>query len=164
MLDRIFDRIKKKKERNVAVFVDGPNMLRKEFNIDLSKVKAKVGKFGNLKIGKVYLNQYASSKLVEAIINQGFEVSVCATDIDVIMAVEATETVFNDNIDVICFVTRDSDFIPAINKAKMHGKDTVVLLVDESSAIALKNVADYVIILDKEKRGMKWIFLLVREL
>jgi len=152
MFEKVLDRFKKKKEKNIAVFVDGPNMLRKEFNLDLGKVKNTIRKFGNIKIGKVYLNQFAPSKLVEAIINQGFEVSVCVSDIDVIMAVEATETVINESIDIICLVTRDSDFLPAIIKAKQHGKDTIVILVDESSGAALKNAADYVVVLDKRDR------------
>ncbi len=152
MLERVWDKFKTKKEKKVAVFIDGPNMLRKEFSLDLGKVKGIINKLGVMKIGKVYLNQFAPGKLVEAVINQGFEVAVCVSDIDVMMAVEATETVFNPNIDVICLVTRDSDFLPAIVKAKQHGKDVAVILVDESSGSALKNAADYVIVLDKERK------------
>jgi uncharacterized protein (TIGR00288 family) len=153
MFEKVWDKLRKSKTKNVAVFIDGPNMLRKEFSLDLNKIKGLIAKLGVIKIGKVYLNQFAPSKLVEAVVNQGFEVSVCVSDIDVLMAVEATETVFNPNIDIICLVTRDSDFLPAIVKAKQHGKDVAVILVDESSGSALKNAADYVIILDKEKKG-----------
>lgn len=153
MLGKVLDKLKKTKTKTVAVFIDGPNMLRKEFSLDLNKIKGTINKLGVIKIGRVYLNQFAPSKLVEAVVNQGFEVSVCVSDIDVLMAVEATETIFNPNIDVICLVTRDADFLPVIVKAKQHGKDVAVILVDESSGAALKNAADYIIILDKEKRG-----------
>lgn len=152
MFESVLSKLKKKTAKNIAVFIDGPNMLRKEFSLDLGKIKGLINKMGTMKIGKVYLNQFAPGKLVEAVINQGFEVSVCVSDIDVIMAVEATETVFNQHIDMICLVTRDSDFLPVIVKAKQHGKDVAVILVDESSGAALKNSADYVIILDKERR------------
>lgn len=40
--------------KNMAVFVDGPNILRKEFNIDLSQVKRSISKFGKIKIGRVF--------------------------------------------------------------------------------------------------------------
>lgn len=141
-----------KKKKNVAIFVDGPNMLRKELNVDLRQIKEIGEQFGRIKIGKVYLNQFAPTKLSEAVVNQGFEVEISVGDVDVMMAVEAATTGFNKNIDVICFVTRDSDFIPALQKAKSLGKETVAILVDESSAAALKNSADYIVILNKKVR------------
>lgn len=144
---------KKFKRKNIAVFVDGPNMLRKELNIDLHQVKEIIKSFGKIKIGRVYLNQYAPTKLAEAVVNQGFEIKISVGDVDVMMAVEATAAAFNDNIDTICLVTRDSDFLPAMVQAKAHGKETIVILVDESSAAALKNSADYIVVL--ENRGRK---------
>jgi len=142
---------KQEKKRNIAVFVDGPNILRKELQIDLEEVKRVLSNFGNIKIGKVFLNQYASDKLLEAVANQGFESVIAVGDVDVYMAVDATEAVFNPSINAIAFVTRDSDFLPAVMKAKSHGKDTIVVLAEEASAAALKNTADYVIVLGKKK-------------
>jgi uncharacterized protein (TIGR00288 family) len=140
-----------KSKKKIAVFVDGPNILRKEFGIDLQQITSAVEHFGTVKIGKVFLNQYASNKLIEAVVNQGFESIITVGDVDVSMAVEATETIFNDEIDVIAMVTRDSDFLPAIVKAKRYGKETVVALVDEASAVALKNTADHVVVLKPRK-------------
>jgi uncharacterized protein (TIGR00288 family) len=145
-----------KGDKNIAVLVDGPNMLRKELSIDLHQIKNIVKQFGSIKIGKVYLNQYAPSKLAEAVVNQGFEIITCVGDVDVMMAVEATAIAHNPKIDIICLVTRDSDFIPAINKTKELGKSTIVVSVDESSAAALKNSADIVVILEKNsKKGYR---------
>ena len=137
------------KPSNIAVFVDGPNILRKELNIDLNEISKSLKKHGTIKIGKVFLNQYASNKLIEAVINQGFESIITVGDIDVNMAADAVEAIFNPSIDIIAFVTRDSDFLPAIIKAKRNGKDTIVLLAEESSAVSLKNNADHVIVLGK---------------
>ena len=139
--------IKKEKGRNIAVFVDGPNILRKELGIDLETIKQVLEKHGNLKIARVFLNQFASNKLVEAVVNQGFETSLTVGDVDVAMACDATEAVFNKAIHSIAFVTRDSDFLPAIMKAKRYGKQTIVVLAEEASAAALKNTADVVIVL-----------------
>ena len=137
------------KKKNLAVFIDGPNILRKELNIDLKDVKDVLGNFGEIKIGKVFLNQYASNKLVEAVVNQGFESVITVGDIDVAMAADAVESLFNKTINAIAFVTRDSDFLPAVVKAKRYGKDTIVILAEEASAAALKNTADHVIFLGK---------------
>ena len=151
----MFDKVKKnlgrvmpkKRLKNLAVFIDGPNILRKDLSIDLGDIKKAVKPYGKLRIAKVFLNQFASNKLVEAVANQGFEAVMTVGDIDVAMAVEATESIFNKNIQTIVFVSRDSDFLPAVVKAKRYGKETIVVLAEQSSAAALKNTADEVIVL-----------------
>ncbi|MCR4369373.1 MAG: TIGR00288 family NYN domain-containing protein [archaeon] len=136
-------------EKNLAVFIDGPNILRKELGIDLADIRKSLKKFGKVKIGRVFVNQYASNKLLEAIVNQGFESVLTVGDIDVSMACDAVEAVYNPAIDSVVFVTRDSDFLPAIMKAKRAGKETIVILAEEMSAAALKNHADSVIVLGR---------------
>ena len=145
--NRLSKVMKKKDLKNLAVFVDGPNILRKELNINLGEVKSILMKFGDIKIGRVFLNQYASDKLVEAVVNQGFESIITVGDIDVSVASDAVEAIYNNNIDSIAFVTRDSDFLPAIIKAKRAGIETIVVLAEKASAAALKNNADHVVIL-----------------
>jgi uncharacterized protein (TIGR00288 family) len=142
-------------EPNVAVYVDGPNVVRKEFDLDLDELREKVGEFGNIKVGKVFLNQYASDKLIEAIVSQGFEAALGLggekakeSDVDVYMAVNAMESVFSDDIDVVVLVTRDTDFLPVIQKAKEHGKETVIMGMDPGFSTALKNAADQVVTLE----------------
>jgi uncharacterized protein (TIGR00288 family) len=140
---------KEKSRKKVALFVDGPNMLRREFDVDLSEVKKKVEEYGSLSIAKVFLNQFAPDKLIEAVINQGFEPVIVSTDdVDAPMAAEAMEAVFNQNIDIIALMTRDADFQLVVSKSKKLGKDTIVI-GSEPFAAALKNTADHVIILKK---------------
>ena len=152
----MFENVQKKiskviapKQKNIAVMVDGPNILRKEFDINLTDIKNVVEKHGTIKIGKVFLNQFASNKLIEAVVNQGFESVITVGDVDVAMGVEATEAIFNNTIHAIAFVTRDSDFLPAIVKAKRYGKETIVVLIEESAAAALKNTADVIVVVGK---------------
>ena len=147
---KIAEVVKAREKKGIAVFVDGPNILRKELNVDLAEIKKILDKYGKIKVGRVFLNQYASNKLVEAVVNQGFESIITVGDIDVSMASDAVEAIYNPTINIIAFVTRDSDFLPAIIKAKRSGKETIVMLVEEAAAAALKNNADHVIILKKE--------------
>ncbi len=142
-------------EPNVAVYVDGPNVIRKQFDLDLDALREKVEGFGTIKVGKVFLNQYASEKLIEAIVSQGFEPALGLggekdkeSDVDVYMAVNAMESVFSDEIDVVVIVTRDADFLPVVQKAKEHGKETVVIGMEPGFSTALQNAADEVIELD----------------
>ena len=150
----VLDRVKKKMNRgpNVAVYVDGPNVIRKEFDLDLDHLRSEISDLGTIKVGKVFLNQYASEKLIEAIVSQGFEAALGLggekdkeSDVDVYMAVNAMESVFNDDIDTIVLVTRDTDFLPVIQKAKEHGKETVIMGMEPGFSTALKNAADQVI-------------------
>lgn len=138
---------KKERAKNLAVFIDGPNILRKELHVNLQDIKKVLQPFGQVKVGKVFLNQYASEKLMEAVVNQGFESVITVGDIDVAMAVEATEAIFNPSIHAIAFVSRDSDFWPAIIKAKRYGKETIAVMAKEASASAVKNTADHVVVL-----------------
>jgi uncharacterized protein (TIGR00288 family) len=136
--------------KSVALLIDGPNMLRKEFNFDLDVVQEILADYGKIRVGKVFLNQYASDKLIEAIVNQGLSPLIVAGDIDVQMAVEAFEAIHNPNIDVVALMTRNTDFLPLINIAKENGKETIVIGAEPGFSIALKNSADSTIVLKKQ--------------
>lgn len=148
------------KKPNVALFVDGPNLIRKEFDIDLDKFRTMVESYGKIQIAKVFLNQFASEKLIEAITNQGFEVimglggerDVETSDVDVYMATEAMEAIRNENIDVIIIATRDADFLPVVQKAKKYNKYTVVVGAEPGLSTALRNAADKIEIVQEMSR------------
>lgn len=128
--------------KNIAVFVDGPNLLRREFNFDLRKLTAKIEAMGAISIAKVFLNQFAPQKLIEAVSAEGMESVITPVDCDVALATELMEAVYNPNIDVICIVTRDGDFQPPIMKAKEHGKETVAFGVRKNLSESLINSVD----------------------
>ena len=137
----------------VAFFIDGPNMIRKEFNIDLKELRKRVEKYGRIVIGKVFLNQFASEKLIEAVANEGFE-SVIAlgdpeqkTDIDVAVTVHAMDAVQNPEIEIIALATRDADFLPLIQKIKEKGKIALLVTVEPGLAVSLRHASDHVEIL-----------------
>ena len=142
MLDGIFG----KRTPNIAVLVDGPNILRKAFNIDLVEIKKEISKHGTIRIAKIYLDQYASDKLIEAMVNLGFETEITTGDVDVTMAIEAMEYVLDKNIDIIALMTRDTDYRPVLVKAKKQGKKTIIIATDVAFSAALRNTADKLII------------------
>ena len=148
VIDKLKSLVKQREEKNIALLVDGPNVIRKDVNVDLEGVKRKVEKYGRIKIGKVFLDQYASDKLIEAVTNQGYEPVITTGDVDVTMAVYAVEQVFNPNIQIIALMTRDIDFRPVIVKAKEKGKETIVIGADPGFSVALKKTADIVIFAD----------------
>ena len=143
---------RKRPEKNLAIFVDGPNLLRKEFTLDLRELRKRAEKYGKIVVAKVFLNQFAPEKLIEAIINEGFRVEMVLAekedmDVDVSLAIDAMETLLTKNIDVLILATRDTDFIPLIHKAKEYGKEVIVFGVNKGFSAALKNAADKVEVL-----------------
>ncbi len=148
VIDKLKSFVRQKEEKNIALLVDGPNVIRKDVNIDLEGVKKKVEKYGRIKICKVFLDQYASDKLIEAVTNQGYEPVITTGDVDVTMAVYAVEQVFNPSIQILALMTRDIDFRPVIVKAKEKGKETIVIGADPGFSVALKKTADIVIFAD----------------
>lgn len=142
----ILKRIFGKEKPDIALLVDGPNILRKQFNIDLVEVRKEISKVGNIRYAKIYLDQYASDKLIEAMVNQGFETETTTGDVDVTMAIEAMEFVLDPNIDTIALMTRDIDYRPVLIKAKARGKKTMIIATDVAFSAALKNTADRILI------------------
>jgi len=134
--------------KNIALLVDGPNVIRKDLNLDLDSVKKKVAKFGRIKVSKVFLNQFASDKLIEAMTNQGYEPIITTGDVDIAMAIEAMAQVYNPHIHIIALMTRDIDFRPVLIKAKELGKETIVIGAEPFFSAALKNTADVIIYAD----------------
>lgn len=135
----------------VAIFVDGPNMLRKEFMIDLRELKKRALKYGRIVVAKVFVNQFAPEKLIEAVINEGFEVIMIlamqeedANDVDVSLAVAATEAAVATDMDYIAIASRDADFLPVVQKAKQYGKKVIVFGAEPGFASSLQNAADFV--------------------
>ncbi|MFA6530861.1 MAG: TIGR00288 family NYN domain-containing protein [Candidatus Micrarchaeia archaeon] len=147
MLGEFLRKYAKKEKPDIAILIDGPNIIRKSFNIDLKEVKDEIKKYGNIRVARMYLDQYASDKLIEAMVNQGFETIITTGDVDVTMAIEAMEYVLNPNIDIIACMTRDTDYIPVLRKAKFYGKKTMILATDVAFSAALRNTADTVIII-----------------
>ncbi len=148
-LQRIFgkkERPRGKERPDMALLVDGPNILRKAFNVDLVEIKKELAKYGNIRVARIYLDQYASDKLIEAMINQGFETIVTTGDVDVTMAIEAMEYVLDPDIDMIALMTRDTDYRPVLVKAKARGKKTMIIATDVAFSAALRNTADRIII------------------
>ncbi len=135
-----------KKRADIAFLVDGPNILRKAFSVDLMEVRKELNKYGNIRVARIYLDQYASDKLIEAMVNQGFETEITTGDVDVTMAIEGMEYVLDPNIDIIALMTRDTDYRPVLVKAKARGKKTIIVATDVAFSAALRNTADKIII------------------
>ncbi len=140
---------KRQPQKNIALLIDGPNVIRKDVRLDLVQVRKEVEKYGVIKVSKIFLDQYASDKLIEAMTNQGYEPIITTGDVDVTMAVDAMVQVYNPHVQAIALMTRDIDFRPVLVKAKELGKETIVIGSEPGFSVALRNTADVVIIAEQ---------------
>ncbi|MGA9097676.1 MAG: TIGR00288 family NYN domain-containing protein [Methanotrichaceae archaeon] len=142
---------KEKGRKKIGLLVDGPNMFRKEFQMDLREIRDLLKEYGDIKMGMVFLNQHASKELIETVENQGLEAVVCANDVDVRIAVEGMDMIYNPMIDTLALVSRDANMKPVLLKAMAHGKETIIFGAEPGFSVALKNSADYIIMLRNGK-------------
>ena len=126
----------------VGLFVDGPNVLRSEFDVDLDEVRTIGESYGPLAATRLYLDENDSPGLIQAGEARGFEVVTTSGDVDVRLAVDATEAVVAGRIDVLVVASRDTDFKPALEVAARKGVRTVALAPGEyGKSDALQNAA-----------------------
>lgn len=141
-LESVFERLAAT-DSQVALFVDGPNVLRENFSIDLNDVRDVARNRGRLTVSRLYLDERAPGKLVQAAEARGFEVIVTSGDVDVRMAVEATELILEKDIDLLVIASRDTDFKPVLELARERGIATIALAPGEHGrSDALRNAAD----------------------
>lgn len=123
----LLGRLSGRGERRVGLFVDGPNVLRSEFDIDLDDVRAAVADRGRLTVARLYLDEHATPGLIQAAEAHGFEVITTSGDVDVKLGVDATATAVQGEIDLLAIASRDMDFKPVLEVAARHGVATFAI-------------------------------------
>lgn len=123
----LLGRLRRDAEDRVALFVDGPNVLRDEFDVDLDDVREAAADAGRLVATRLYLDEHATPGLIQAAEARGYEVVVTSGDVDVKLAVDATEYAVEGRADVIAIASRDTDFKPAVETANRYGLRTLVI-------------------------------------
>jgi uncharacterized protein (TIGR00288 family) len=130
------------REDRVGLFVDGPNVLREEFDVDLDDLREFAATEGQVAIARLYLDEHAPASLIQAGEARGFDVVSTSGDVDVRLGVDATAAAVRGAIDVLIVVSRDTDFKPVLERAASEGVRTVAVAPGEyGRSDALRNAA-----------------------
>jgi uncharacterized protein (TIGR00288 family) len=134
----------------VGLFVDGPNVLRSEFDVDLDDLRAISTGEGTLSITRLYLDEHATPELIQAAEARGFDVVTTSGDVDVRLAVDATAAAVEGTIDVVVIASRDADFKPVVERAAEEGLRTVAIAPGTyGRSDALRNAAQHAVTMDE---------------
>lgn len=151
-VESVFDKLVAGDPR-VGLFVDGPNVLRENFSVDLDDVRSVARDRGRLAVSRLYLDERAPATLIQAAEARGFEVIVTSGDVDVRMAVDATAAIVEEDIDILVVASRDADFKPVLELARSRAIPTLALAPgDHGRSDALRNAADEAIELSKREQ------------
>ena len=134
----------------VGLFVDGPNVLREEFDVDLDDIRIAAADAGRLATIRLYVDEHATPGLIQAAEARGFEVIVTSGDVDVKLAVDAARFAVEGRGDTIAIASRDTDFKPVLEVANNCGLRTLAIAPgSHGRSDALRNAATESITLDE---------------
>lgn len=134
----------------VGLFVDGPNVLRDDFDVDLDDVRNAANDAGPLALTRLYLDEHATPGLIQAAEARGYEVIITSGDVDVKLAIDAVEAAVDGDIDVLAVVSRDTDFKPVVETAARRGVHTIAISPGEfGRSDALFNAAHETLVLEE---------------
>ncbi|QKG93933.1 NYN domain-containing protein [Halorubrum salinarum] len=137
---------------SVALFVDGPNVLREEFDVDLDDVRRAGEAEGPLVTTRLYLDEHATPGLIQAAEARGFEVIVTSGDVDVKLAVDAARFAAEGRMETLAIASRDTDFKPVVETANGYGIRTLAIAPGEfGRSDALRNAANGSVTLDGDE-------------
>ncbi|MBU2885492.1 NYN domain-containing protein [Gilvimarinus agarilyticus] len=113
-------------KQKIALFIDADNAPAAKFEDVLSEV----AKYGVVTIRKAYGNWKKSSlKAWEELLHeyaiqpiQQYDLSKGKNASDIALVIDAMDVMYTKDIDVMCFVSSDSDFTPMVTRALAEGK------------------------------------------
>ncbi|QZX99872.1 NYN domain-containing protein [Halobaculum rubrum] len=117
--------------RGVALFVDGPNVFREEFEVDFADLRAAATREddhdGGLVTARLYLDEHATPGLIQAAEANGFQVITTSGDVDVKLAVDVASFAAERRAATVAIASRDTDFKPALEVANEYGLGTLAI-------------------------------------
>lgn len=145
-------------KQKIALFIDADNAPAGKFEDVLNEV----ANYGVVTIRKAYgnwksptlkawedlLHEYAIQPIQQYDLTKGKNAS------DIALVIDAMDVIYTKQIDVMCFVSSDSDFTPMVTRALAEGK-VVLGFGERKTPSPFVNVCSKFLFLDREKEEAK---------
>lgn len=143
-------------KQRIALFIDADNAPAAKFEDVLSEV----ANYGVVTIRKAYgnwksptlkawedlLHEYAIQPIQQYDLTKGKNAS------DIALVIDAMDVMYTKQIDVMCFVSSDSDFTPMVTRALAEGK-VVIGFGERKTPLPFVNACSKFLFLDEEKEA-----------
>ena len=111
------------KRMNIGIFIDGENISSKEYKMILQDIR----RHGTISISNIYVDWTENRSWMAVSKNYGITPIQCnkinkKNSVDLKLAVDIMETLYERNIDLFCILTTDSDFCHVVQKLKSRNK------------------------------------------
>lgn len=108
---------------NIAIFIDGENISSKEYKSCIEDIR----KYGRISISNIYVDWTENKSWLDISKKFGITPIQCnkikgKNSVDLKIAVDIMETIYEKNIDLFCMLTTDSDFCHIVQKLKSKNK------------------------------------------
>ena len=138
---------------NIAIFIDGENISSKEYKYILEDIR----KYGRISISNIYLDWTENKSWMDISKNFGITPIQChkikgKNSIDLKIAVDIMETIYEKNIDIYCILTTDSDFCHIVQKLKSKNKIVYIYGLKINTNQSLLSICDKFI----DIQNLKW--------
>ncbi|MDH5401773.1 MAG: NYN domain-containing protein [Candidatus Heimdallarchaeota archaeon] len=135
-----------RREKKIVILVDGPNLLRKvgKRSVKIEDVDEIASKLGSTIERYIFLNDQASDKLIQAMVNSGYNPIVVRGDIYISMGMKTMEIAHRNNCDLFLYGSRDARLGPMLMKLREKNFETAIVGFDPGFSVLLQNQSDYV--------------------
>ncbi len=130
------------RKKKVAVLVDGPNLLRKEFYLDLNVVRKEAKTLGDVDVMRVYFDRYATPEIKRVTKSLGYSAVNVEGSVKVALSIDGVELSKRDDIKVVVIATRNTSYLPLIHSIKLNGKEAWVFGSEPGFSVALQRAAN----------------------
>ena len=139
-------------KQKIAIFIDADNAPAGKFEDVLSEV----AKYGVITIRKAYGNWKSPTlKSWEALLHehaiqpvQQYDLTKGKNASDIALVIDAMDIMYTKQVDVMCFVSSDSDFTPMVTRALAEGK-VVLGFGERKTPLPFVNACSKFLFLDK---------------
>jgi uncharacterized protein (TIGR00288 family) len=135
--------MRRKKKKAMALLVD--SSISSGLSEIISKLRPILEEIGDIKIGKVVILQKQAVEFSKIIAQEGFIPVIVHDDLDIHVALETMEFIYNEKIETLAIVTENEDLLLLLSRARELGKEVILLYTSEKVNRGLQHAADIVL-------------------